>query len=493
MEDQLSELRYRRLRGEKSTEMRLATLSEFAVAREESRGRLLQTFQRETVEARARNQALLRELEQVKRSTWMGGRREGSAMKLQEARGRYTKAVEEILPLWKRQQREEHHEQLFRIQRERELVQDRRDRAERARDEEEKLRSALESERRELMLTLALEQRDRIQCGAQMALLRAQGKAVEETLVEEVERLRAEAQRVVEAVAASSLSSDPLKERKVQRTSVDLNANESSSKASSADTTRLSILRRPVQAAAPQLTANPHLSVIPSSAASDTMKVSYKIDDFEAEKTSSESDVGVLPLPPFPLESLTSTKGDLDSSSPPMAAENTRISFSRPASASMSSATSEGIYESSTAQSAITTQQEVQSKTTMDPSVVPKLEDEEKMKGMSISQLAALVPAIFQAIESIGGKGSQSGVELGYTAALKTLPSASQVLAVIEAVESAKIFVREYEPFVLCGTIFTILRIHGDALLPRYLFDPSLAIASKQCFCFIFSVKYSME
>ena len=341
LEDRLSELRYRRLRGEKSTEMRLATLSEFAVAREESRGRLLQTFQRETVEARARNQALLQELEQVKRSTWMGGRREGSAMKLREARGRYTKAIEGILPLWKRQQREEHHEQLFRIQRERELVQDRRDRAERARDEEEKLRSALESERRELMLTLALEQRDRIQSGAQMALLRAQGKAVDETLVEEVERLRAEAQRVVEAVAASSLSSDPLKERKGQRTSVDLIANESASEASSADTTRLSILRRsilrrPVQAAAPQLTASPRLSAIPSPAASDTVRDGYQTDDSKADKTLSESelkrDVGVLPLPPSSLEPLTNEKEDPKSFlSPPIIAENTRISFLRSA------------------------------------------------------------------------------------------------------------------------------------------------------------------
>ena len=475
LEDRLSELRYRRLRGEKSTEMRLATLSEFAVAREESRGRLLQTFQRETVEARARNQALLQELEQVKRSTWMGGRREGSAMKLREARGRYTKAIEGILPLWKRQQREEHHEQLFRIQRERELVQDRRDRAERARDEEEKLRSALESERRELMLTLALEQRDRIQSGAQMALLRAQGKAVDETLVEEVERLRAEAQRVVEAVAASSLSSDPLKERKGQRTSVDLIANESASKASSADTTRLSILRRPVQAAAPQLTASPRLSAIPSPAASDTVRDGYQTDDSKADKTLSESelkrDVGVLPLPPSSLESLTNEKEDPKSSlSPPIIAENTRISFLRSAAelavnVFSNKASSETKSESSTAGSAVILQKGVQPKTTTNLLIAA----ERKIKEMSLSQLTTLMPVIFDAIESIGGKGSQSGVKLGYAAASKTPPPASEVHAVVEAVQSSQILAREYEPFALCGTILRILQIHGDALLPRFI------------------------
>lgn len=193
IEDQLKELSQRRKILEQKSILREATIAEFQCLKKESLARLKNNIEKNNMAARERNRKLLSEVDHSAAKQVSGSFREGEVLtdslrKLNAAKDRYTKAVETMLPAWNSAQSVRYQEQIHQIQQEKKLADERRRRLLLDMQRDDKLRAVVDHERQQLMLKLALEQKDQLEMQAQKALRRSHDQAINAAIMEEIER-----------------------------------------------------------------------------------------------------------------------------------------------------------------------------------------------------------------------------------------------------------------------------------------------------------------
>lgn len=181
----------KRLILEKKTELRKATLVEFEAAHEERNKKLVKSLEAENKKAYARNSAILREISCSTVSGYANLRdysetKSKNAALLNEERKRYAKCIEGIQPVWKAESVLRSENNLAKLKADREYVTNRRQAWQAEAAKEEVVKSALEMERRELMIQLALEQKDKISADTRVHGIIKQRESLETVLVDEL-------------------------------------------------------------------------------------------------------------------------------------------------------------------------------------------------------------------------------------------------------------------------------------------------------------------
>ena len=206
---------------EKRIQFREKTLADFSAAHQQSVSRSVELLAKQNEEARLRNIQLLRDVGAAA-GNQVNRRRLGSstrtAEQLNRARESYLSFTEKLLPTWKDHQSQQVSPLLrimclktdlfLSVQREgilRKLAKEKQD-TERRREKtlremhrDRQLDIAVEEERRKLLLALSLEERDRLEAEAEAALLRQQGRVLDQVLQKEFVEFGEEYQRHVES------------------------------------------------------------------------------------------------------------------------------------------------------------------------------------------------------------------------------------------------------------------------------------------------------
>mmetsp|Transcript_14403 Transcript_14403/g.21600 ORF Transcript_14403/g.21600 Transcript_14403/m.21600 type:complete len:785 (+) Transcript_14403:74-2428(+) len=204
IEEKLRYLESRRSVLEKRIQLRESTLAEFSSAHEKSIERMRQVALKQNEAARARNRELLNSICAAEGSMANRSKRavsSRSSSQLEHAKKSYLSFTEKLRPYWREQQTIQQMGILKQLQREKESAETRRERTLRDMEREHQLRVAMEQERRQLLLSLSLEQRDALEATAQAEILREQGRAVEEVISEEFNSFGEEYQRQVSGAA----------------------------------------------------------------------------------------------------------------------------------------------------------------------------------------------------------------------------------------------------------------------------------------------------
>eukprot|EP01041_Mallomonas_annulata_P007635 gene7635-15625_t len=201
LEDRLQNLTERRNLIEKKLELRDATYSEFKIVRGESLDRAYFALQRQNEEKRIKNEKFLDTVNKAANGASFhineNLHTNSKAYKLKESYRNYLLSVETLLPAWKHQQSEIQLNELRQIQYEKEIAHKRRERAYKNNEENQLIHEAIEKERRELVLALALEQKDKLKSLAHSTLLKEEGKAVDSAIFSEIESVGKQIQKLV--------------------------------------------------------------------------------------------------------------------------------------------------------------------------------------------------------------------------------------------------------------------------------------------------------
>lgn len=174
-EETLRELSQRRKILEKKTALRLATMDEFKVVKNESLTRLKELLRIQNNAAKERNDRLLYDINALSISAinssmniTLNGKNDivpASKGKdiLYEAKKTYYSKVELLLPMYKQNSIMMYEAELKKAKLEKKIVEERRLRLQYEIEKEEKIKAYIEQERRGLALSLALEQRDQLE------------------------------------------------------------------------------------------------------------------------------------------------------------------------------------------------------------------------------------------------------------------------------------------------------------------------------------------
>lgn len=453
----------------------LVTIEEFRLAKEESRQRLARVFEEESKEARRRNQQILREIDMAM-SPLSATLRRPSKESLQEAKKKYLSAVEEILPRWKQQQLETHHETLRRLRTEKELARDRRSRIEEERVREERARIAVEQERRELAMMLALENRDRIRANAQAALLKTQGRAVDQAIAQELDSFR----RDVDAVlGAQSRLEEPTQEA-IKRNFLLADEEERLRAVPGAG---LATVSEGGEEEEPRGRYSPHKVLPePSKPANPAADIASRnistpavyINDDEKQSSSLKS------VSPIPTTQSTTRDASHDSKlqTPVDSDMKTNFYVPMPPNSSIPADTSPRsepkVIRNIEAPEPPKSRESVV--TMASPTTAP-LEDDAaaKLTMISLSEYAAILPPVLRKIEALGGVGTKSQAKKAYQDAHTEAIKDSDVLKVIEDVRSNQSAIDQKDLF-LCALVIHVARSCGSQLLPRLADGIKLAL-----------------
>lgn len=177
-------------RLEKRIEQREATLVDFAAAHQKSMDRLHKKIEAQNISARERNQNFFQEVnfatgsiqDQRNRHLGMGNARTASqsSRQLENARNNYMRFSEKLQPSYRDRQAMQQLSALHQLKLEKEQAEVRRQAGLRNQQRAHELECAVEQERRQLVLALALEERDRLAAAAEQRILQAQGRAVDQ-------------------------------------------------------------------------------------------------------------------------------------------------------------------------------------------------------------------------------------------------------------------------------------------------------------------------
>ena len=159
--------------------------------------RLHDKIQQQNVSAKERNQHFFQEVNyatgviQDQRNRHLGLNHARSASKsshqLEQARNNYLKFSEKLLPSYRDHQAMQQLGALHQMQLEKEQTEVRRQVTLREMERSHQLQCA-EQERRQLMLALALEERDKLAAAAEQRILQTQGRAVDQVSEEQPEK-----------------------------------------------------------------------------------------------------------------------------------------------------------------------------------------------------------------------------------------------------------------------------------------------------------------
>ena len=160
--------------------------------------RLHDKIQQQNVSAKERNQHFFQEVNyatgviQDQRNRHLGLNHARSASKsshqLEQARNNYLKFSEKLLPSYRDHQAMQQLGALHQMQLEKEQTEVRRQVTLREMERSHQLQCAVEQERRQLMLALALEERDKLAAAAEQRILQTQGRAVDQVSEEQPEK-----------------------------------------------------------------------------------------------------------------------------------------------------------------------------------------------------------------------------------------------------------------------------------------------------------------
>lgn len=152
--------------------------------------RLHDKIQQQNASARERNQHFFQEVnyatghiqDQRNRHLGMSNARtvSKSSRQLEQARNNYLKFSEKLLPSYRDHQAMQQLGALHQMQLEKEQTEVRRQASLRDMERTHQLQCAVEQERRQLLLALALEERDKLAAAAEQRILQAQGRAVDQ-------------------------------------------------------------------------------------------------------------------------------------------------------------------------------------------------------------------------------------------------------------------------------------------------------------------------
>ena len=420
-------------------------------------------FEEESKEAKRRNLQILQEIGQAL-SPVAPTSRSASKASLQEAKRKYVRTVEEILPRWKQQQMEAHHETLRRLQTEKELARERRSRIDEERIREERARIAVEQERRELAMMLALESRDKIRANAQAAILKTQGRAVDLAIGEELERFR---QDVGKLVISGSQLEEPTQE-----------AIRSNFKYSDEGILRSPELRQPSSVSVGDEEAlgrySPH-KILPEAPGGTAAPA----DDFLSPK----DDSGRPNALPRTSDEATGVQaagqfgdpGVLDTAEPtqPRPENANEDGSNAQLSAELASVTSD-LHVTTVAETngrndknLVSAQPSQETVVATDPKSASISEDEAsiRIQEFSLTDYSSILPPVLRKIESLGGTGSQSQAKKAYLNAHKCNCTAIALLSLIDSARNNNEI--DQEDTLLCALAIHVARTFGNQLLPR--------------------------
>ena len=171
---------------EKRLELRDANYAEFKAIREESMSKAQANFQMQCEEARKRNADFKNEVSHAVSIASMRASKErfptSASIKLKNNFRTYTSQVEQLLPAWRQYQTAQQMEILKNLNYEKEITSRRRERAKHEIERNLIIQETIEKERRELVLSRALEQHEKLSSLAQVALLKEQGKDMDRAI-----------------------------------------------------------------------------------------------------------------------------------------------------------------------------------------------------------------------------------------------------------------------------------------------------------------------
>ena len=159
--------------------------------------RLREKIEKQNLSAHKRNQQFFQEVNyatgvvQDRRNRHLGKSNARNASKscrqLEQARKNYLLSSEKLMPVYRDRQVMKQLGALHKLKIEKEQAEIRRQASLREIERTHQIQCALEQERRQLMLTLALEERDKLAAVAEERILQTHGKAVDEVIQQEFE------------------------------------------------------------------------------------------------------------------------------------------------------------------------------------------------------------------------------------------------------------------------------------------------------------------
>eukprot|EP01038_Epipyxis_sp_PR26KG_P017167 gene17167-23651_t len=199
IDNELYRLLTKRRLLENKTLLRLETLKEFNNIKKESQKRLVEAVAKQNEEAKLRNLQLLDNIHRVvgietnsTANTLLTSTK--SDVLLKEAKEKYVKHVEATLPLYHRNNALKQEEKIKKIKLEKLASIKRREALKIELMKEDFLKNELENQRRELVLSLALEQRDLLESNTNSLIMANEGKALDKIIFNQIESMNSEFQ-----------------------------------------------------------------------------------------------------------------------------------------------------------------------------------------------------------------------------------------------------------------------------------------------------------
>lgn len=185
---------------EKKAQLRIATLSEFAAVHDQSLKTMRANAQEQFRNACSRNEQILKGIAGATVSSYEQLRehsdsKSSTAARLREEKRRYQKALASYQPLWRAQELHLEEQKLHMLRQEQEAAHQRRQNWMAEELRAETLKKSLDHERRELMIQLALEEKDKIAADMRHSQAERSRLDVEQVLAQELTNYTATAQQ----------------------------------------------------------------------------------------------------------------------------------------------------------------------------------------------------------------------------------------------------------------------------------------------------------
>jgi hypothetical protein len=188
IEENLSALQEQRRYLDQKIANKFQSLAKFENIRANSNTRLHNAIIEQNEKASMRNKELLTKLSQLSVSTVIkhNNNRHNCAQNLNDAKLEYQKKMEATLPFHYRQNAIQLEEKIKMLKIEKLQSQQRRERIRLELDNEDRAKTELEQQRRELMVLRALEQQDFLRSEANSAILHEEGRFVDESIAQQL-------------------------------------------------------------------------------------------------------------------------------------------------------------------------------------------------------------------------------------------------------------------------------------------------------------------
>lgn len=191
IDQRLKQLAARRARLEKKSTLRQATIAEFDIIRQESLSRLCDAVEHQNQQAKMRNRALLEDVTNTAHLTqWQSGKpirvTANNIDRLKEAKREYIRKKELNLPEWQRMQTLKFEQKMEEMKLEKIQSLQRRERLKEEIRRTERIKTALEMQRRDLLSSLVLEQKYALEANAHNILLQEESNTINREVMMEV-------------------------------------------------------------------------------------------------------------------------------------------------------------------------------------------------------------------------------------------------------------------------------------------------------------------